>query len=78
MGSVRADAHGPSPWCIRVHLTSAVFLATLDEATPLDEEPVFHFGWGRPGQAVILFLLVILPAILGALVGKASASPSDG
>jgi hypothetical protein len=48
------------------------FLATLNDATPLDTEPAFHIELGRPGQAALLFAFFILPAFVGIIVAESS------
>jgi len=48
------------------------FLATLTDATPLDEGPVFDLKWSKLGRASFVFVVFILPALIGMLLRKKS------
>jgi hypothetical protein len=54
------------------------FFATLTDATPLDEGPVFNLNWGKLGEAAFLFVDFILPALVGMLVGEKTKKLENG
>jgi hypothetical protein len=53
------------------------FLATLTDASPLDDSPVFTWSLGRLGGAILLFVLMILPALTGVLIGERVEKPEN-
>jgi hypothetical protein len=53
------------------------FLATLDDATPLDESPLFSRNFGLLGRVILAFVVLILPAMTGVLVGEWREKPKD-
>jgi hypothetical protein len=46
------------------------FLATLTDASPLDESPIFNWSFGWLGRAILVFVLMILPTLTGVLVSE--------
>jgi hypothetical protein len=54
------------------------FFATLTDATPLDESPVFNLNWGKLGEATILFVVFIFPALIGMLVREKTKKLENG
>ena len=54
------------------------FFATLTDATALDESPVFNVNWGKLGEATILFVVFILPAMIGMLFSEKTKKLENG
>ena len=53
------------------------FLATLTDASPLDDSPAFAWSFGWFGRAIFVFVLMILPTLTGVLVSEWVKKPEN-